>query len=217
MKSCLMMMCFAVLAVSTAPAQQKKAVPPPPKPADQGPSLEVTMKFIQDRLSEQGRLSFEVFQHDDLTGKDEAQQYSFEMSNPIFDSAGCTYRYQGALKLVPGGGSTEWQKTAIPLKGIKSVRVMPVERWWNPELAEQGTPARSARVEPAYFVLSLGRAEKGVSCTRDGKAIECGEPTLFDQLANVAFFREEDMANRVAKAMVHAVELCGGGSKPEAF
>jgi uncharacterized protein (DUF2384 family) len=30
-------------------------------------------------------------------------------------------------------------------------------------------------------------------------------------------FREEEMANRVAKAMVHAVELCGGGAKPEPF
>jgi hypothetical protein len=26
---------------------------------------------------------------------------------------------------------------------------------------------------------------------------------------------QEEMANRIAKAMVHAVELCGGGSKPE--
>jgi hypothetical protein len=30
-------------------------------------------------------------------------------------------------------------------------------------------------------------------------------------------FRDEDMANRVAKALVHAVELCGGGGKPEPF
>jgi hypothetical protein len=30
--------------------------------------------------------------------------------------------------------------------------------------------------------------------------------------------RDEDLANRVAKAMLHAVELCGGGgSKPEPF
>jgi alpha-D-ribose 1-methylphosphonate 5-phosphate C-P lyase len=30
-------------------------------------------------------------------------------------------------------------------------------------------------------------------------------------------FLDEDTANRVAKAMLHAVELCGGGSKPEPF
>jgi len=31
------------------------------------------------------------------------------------------------------------------------------------------------------------------------------------------YFLDEDVANRIAKAMVHAVELCGGGSKPEPF
>jgi hypothetical protein len=31
------------------------------------------------------------------------------------------------------------------------------------------------------------------------------------------YFLDEDVANRTAKAMVHAVELCGGGSKPEPF
>jgi hypothetical protein len=31
------------------------------------------------------------------------------------------------------------------------------------------------------------------------------------------FFVDEDVANRVAKAMLHAVELCGGGAKPEPF
>jgi hypothetical protein len=27
------------------------------------------------------------------------------------------------------------------------------------------------------------------------------------------YFADEDTANRVAKAMIHAVELCGGGDK----
>jgi len=31
------------------------------------------------------------------------------------------------------------------------------------------------------------------------------------------FFRDSEMANRIAKALVHAVELCGGGSQPEPF
>lgn len=30
-------------------------------------------------------------------------------------------------------------------------------------------------------------------------------------------FSDEQMSNHVAKAMVHAVELCGGGGKPEPF
>jgi hypothetical protein len=30
-------------------------------------------------------------------------------------------------------------------------------------------------------------------------------------------FYEQELADRVAKALVHAVELCGGGPKPEPF
>jgi len=38
-----------------------KAVPPPPKPADEGPSLEVTMKFIQDKLNDIGPVTHGLF------------------------------------------------------------------------------------------------------------------------------------------------------------
>jgi len=34
---------------------------------------------------------------------------------------------------------------------------------------------------------------------------------------NSFVFFDEQLANRMAKAMVHAVELCGGGSEPEPF
>jgi hypothetical protein len=34
---------------------------------------------------------------------------------------------------------------------------------------------------------------------------------------NTFRFTDANLADRVAKAMVHAVELCGGGSKPEPF
>src|SRR5208282_5606509 len=60
MKRCLIAMCFAVLAVSASIAQEKTAVLPPPKPADGGPSLEITMKFIQDQLNDQGTVRYAV-------------------------------------------------------------------------------------------------------------------------------------------------------------
>jgi len=50
MKRCLTMISCALLAASAALAQEKKDAPPPPKPVDNGPGLEVTMKFIQDKL-----------------------------------------------------------------------------------------------------------------------------------------------------------------------
>jgi hypothetical protein len=42
-----------------------------------------------------------------------------------------------------------------------------------------------------------------------------------DQLSSschfVLHFRDEEMADRVAKAMIHDIEICGGGSQPEPF
>jgi hypothetical protein len=55
MKRCVLTMCLVSLVVSVALAQ-KKTAPPPPKPADKGPSLVDTMKFIQDKLTDQNKI-----------------------------------------------------------------------------------------------------------------------------------------------------------------
>ena len=54
-RRCVMTMCLVSLVVSVALAQ-KKTAPPPPKPADKGPSLVDTMKFIQDKLTDQNKI-----------------------------------------------------------------------------------------------------------------------------------------------------------------
>jgi hypothetical protein len=80
MKRSLLTMCFAVLTVSGALAQQKKAVPPP-KPAD-GPSLEVTMKFIQDKMNDVGPVNYVEYNHDNVAArKFITQRTSLELSN----------------------------------------------------------------------------------------------------------------------------------------
>src|SRR5580700_11220871 len=78
MKRGLMAIGFAVLAVSWALAQQKKSVLPPPKPADEGPSLEVTMKFIQDKLNDVGAVNYATYTHDNAAGNDWTNQFRVE-------------------------------------------------------------------------------------------------------------------------------------------
>ncbi len=58
-----------------------------------------------------------------------------------------------------------------------------------------GAPEWSFKIEPPIITLLVRKNTKET---------------------NVLRFSDEDMANRVAKAMLHAVELCGG-SKPEPF
>jgi hypothetical protein len=104
MKRCSMMICFAVLAVSTASAQEKKAVPPPPKPADEGSSLGVmpagadlasTMKAIEDRLRSTGRITWTqntmVIRPIDngVNFENAREKFSEQVTNVTADSRNC--------------------------------------------------------------------------------------------------------------------------------
>jgi hypothetical protein len=62
------LMLIVSIAVSVAALAQD--VPPPPKPADAGPSLETTMKFIQERLEAIGPVNFILYLRDNKDGSD---------------------------------------------------------------------------------------------------------------------------------------------------
>jgi hypothetical protein len=75
---------------------------------------------------------------------------------------------------------------------VQDIVVLPQEQNQQKANARSGHPEWTPRVEPALFTL-VARRPKGVE--------------------NAFLFSEEEMAGRIAKAMVHAVELCGGGNK----
>jgi hypothetical protein len=52
---------------SAALAQQKETAPPAPKPAAEEPSLEETMKLIQDKLNDVGPMNFAEYIHDNAS------------------------------------------------------------------------------------------------------------------------------------------------------
>jgi hypothetical protein len=226
MKPSLMTMCGVVLAVSTALSAQKKAVPPQPKPADQGPSLAVTAKFIQDKLNEEGNINYQEYTHDSIDGKDvPLNNFSFGVpSFEITEACGYTLKQKWAL----GQGSAEKLATQSEpttaaqsgsLSSIKSVRVTNIDDWLTQELINENMPSKTARVVPELFVLRL-IAPPPEQCTENGRDLKVNGvcPTPFwAVMLDTWRFHDVDTANRVAKAVVHAVELCGGGSPPEPF
>jgi hypothetical protein len=208
----------AILAQGAAPADSQPAA----APAASEPTLAETMKFIQDKLNEQRRFNFALYTHDNQSGEDDSIQYGFEITNAV--SNGCSLSYKANITSSEKGarGATTTHNsnstTDMNMKFMKAVQVMAADYWWNQEMADDGTPAKTAQVQPGYFLISLGPASKGGECTRNGKPIACPEPGTIDRLFKTLSFRDEDVANRVAKAMMHAVELCGGGQKsPEPF
>jgi hypothetical protein len=181
-----------LLATTTALAQQN--VPPPPKPAPDGPSLEVTLKFIQEKIEEVGKLNYAVYLHDSANNNDWVNQQSAEWSNVVASPALCRISYHWHV--------TENDKVRVDgdfwfsLQTVQDVVVMPFEQDFKLANTNNGHPTWGSKVNPSMWSL-IARRPKG--------------------FANTFYFREEAMANRMAKALVHAVELCGGGKKEEPF
>jgi hypothetical protein len=191
------MLMTIVFAGATALAQV--AVPPPPQPApdrgeSHGPSLEVTMKFIQDKLNTVGTVNFAGYVHDSANNTDGVQKFSSTISNAAANAGACALSYH---RLVINNGSREHDENiVINLRDVQSIAVLPDEQDWQMYLVRTGDSTKTVKDVPDISALVIK--------LNNGK-----DPTLR--------FYEQELADRVAKALVHAVELCGGGPKPEPF
>jgi hypothetical protein len=159
-----------------------------------GPSLEVTMKFIQDKLNTVGTVNFAGYVHDPAYDNDGVEKFSVIISNAVASPGTCSLSYH---RLVYNNGRKEHnENVAINLREVQNISVVPDEQDWQMYLARTGDSAKTVRDVPEIIAL--------VFKLNNGQ-----DPTIR--------FYEQDLADRVAKALVHAVELCGGGPKPEPF
>ena len=167
---------------------QKKGVTPPPKPEDNGPSLEATMNFIREKLNGLAPMGYVLYFHDNVAGTDWATQAKTTVSDVVADPSACRISY--LLKIEhPGGEATNVNMLGAITK-IKQIAVVPAKQWVERTNAADH-PSWAVTVSPPFFVVEM-----------DGPFLP-----LYD----------EELANRLAKAITHAVELCGGGSAPEPF
>jgi hypothetical protein len=233
MKRCLMTTCFAILAVSSALAQEKKTVPPPPKPTDEGPSLEVTMKFIQDKLNELGTVGW-VDTRSDLNGV--LSRSTYLIFDVVADASSCTLHaktkkttqtelaegatYNEGGKAVSGDDLHHESITTStgPFQDVDSIRVESPQDFRNRINADAGHPemiVATISSTPAIYSLSLYAKKKDTFSFHVVNSSGKKPPQTFDGVSNGISFDllDEDTANRLAKAMLHAVELCGGGNK----
>ncbi len=194
MKRCLMTICVVVLSMSAASSQEKKDAPPPPKSEDPGPSLEATMKFIQDKLNDVGPVNFANYTHDNAVGNDWTTQFKLEVTKVVADPSACRVSYHWKTEL--NGKAQQDLDISFFLKEVAEVVAMPMEEKYKETNTVLGHPSWSTKSDPPVFALKVHRTDKKYS--------------FFP-------FYDEQLPNRVAKALVHAVELCGGGSPPEPF
>jgi hypothetical protein len=181
--------CFVVLFGGLAFAQQ--SVAPPPQPAANGPSLAVTMRFIQDMMNQQGKINYALYTHDNSNGEDwPVYQISIETTNAVADPATCSITWH---KVTANGGNVGFDgNLSLDLRNVLTFEVRTSTYEAKMEDTANGHPALDKRQDPPYFAVTA---------------------KLKGNTETPLFFSSEEIANRIAKAMVHAVELCGGGNK----
>ncbi|MGA2832670.1 MAG: hypothetical protein ABSE55_06320 [Terracidiphilus sp.] len=163
----------------------------PAQPAANGPTLAETMQFIQDKLNDIGKIAFVEFIQDTNNGSTSTETITDEISNVVADQSQCRISYHG--KGSQNGNIYKDTNSDFSLRDVQEIVVKREEQYETEFDAKTGKPNLiSTSTSPSITALILRRPH--------------GEENSF-------FFTEADLSDRVARAMQHAVELCGGGSK----
>ena len=151
-------------------------------------NLKDTMKEIQDGLNNLGPVSYVLKYHNDATGEDKPLSYKVEISKVSADPNTCFLIYEQRTNLNAAHQDTG---SVIQMRGVKRIFVRTMEQ----EVAASGVleehPGFSVKSAPPVFVVEPERSDSS-------------EKSMF-------FFLNDAQANKMAKALIHAAELCGGG------
>jgi hypothetical protein len=155
------------------------------------PSRSETFKFIAEKVNQQGTVNVAGYVHDNATNKDSLVRESWEQSKLMIDPhKKCKMSYH--KRIVVNGTTSEDADFWAVLGGVDKVEVLPIEQAWKRFDSRAGNTTLSYKADPAVSVVRVN--------VHDGSYLDFA-------------FYEEDMANRVAKALGHAVDLCGGGKE----
>ena len=156
-----------------------------------GPSLADTMNSVMKMLVQQGDVNFVTFNHNTKTSEDATNTFHSSITHISPDPDHCTFYYH--YTEARDGTTTSDANSGIPLKLLSSIEVLSVIEAKNRAAAMAGTPnIVVSQSSPDVFLVDAMRT---------------------DGSANFIYFYDQDTANRVAKALTHAMELCGGGSR----
>jgi hypothetical protein len=209
----------------------QQSAPPPAQPAGSGPTLAETMQFIQEKLTEQGKVGWA----ETLSNQPEVTRRSIVLlADVMADPAACTlYTTETADQTLdlPAGKTLKPGYTAddfrthtvetdtIPFKQVEKITVEKMQDLTNQAYAEAAHPEITVTVTPSVFYVKLW-ASSAIFAVHTSTTNGRRAPVEKDVASKINgfTFRDEETANKVAKAMAHAMELCGGGvPKKELF
>ena len=148
-------------------------------------SLSDTMKFLNDKLP--SKVNYAMYGHNTITGTDSpVTKKSYELSYVITSASGCSIRFNKQVD-----GQSE-QPATLSLKRVQDVVLQQMDQATQQAVAKAGQPEVTVTVTPAIFqVVAKVDATHGM----------------------LVMYYDETLADRVTKALQHAVDLCGGGNK----
>ena len=198
-----------------ASAEQPPAAVVPAAPvaalAASSPTLAETMKFIQVKLNDNNKTSWIDYAKPTRgAGSGWIDTVTHEFSSVVADTGQCRISYHIFTKHSEpyrwlatsdgrnnNGKNNKGEDISFSLRSVQEIVVKPWEQYETEWLAKNGHPdATVISSAPATTALVV-RQPHGVE--------------------NVFTFDDAALADRVAKAMVHSVELCGGGKSEEPF
>jgi hypothetical protein len=186
---------LVLTAFSTAFAQQPVA--PTPK-TGKVLSLAETMQLLQKELNAFGKSNFTVITRDELGGPDHIAPYTSEISHVVADSASCTVRYHWKSSSPDNVNVLEDSDFSLNLHDVQSVRVMTYVQYVR-EVDGEDTD----HTDPKDWYTKF-----------DPPMLMLYPQVPGDKAGEYGFvFADEVLANRIAKTLTRAVELCGGGNK----
>jgi hypothetical protein len=200
----------AILAQGSASAEQPPAAVMPAAPvaalAASSPTLADTMKFIQDKLNDNNKTSWiDNAQRTLDAGTKWTDTVTHEFSSVVADTGQCRISYHifskhslpyWAMKTSDGKNNKGEDKT-FSLRSVQEIVVKPWEQYETECMAKIGHPETIVTATNPAMIALVVRQPHGVE--------------------NVFTFADAALADRIARAMVHAVELCGGGKSEEPF
>jgi len=179
---------YAVLAqgeTAARPAEQ----PPAAVSAASGPSLAESMQFVQDNLNGLGKVAWGDFCQDTSNGSTWTDTLTSEIGNVVADQNQCRISFH--RKAANGDKTYTDEDSVFSLRDVREIVVEPYEKAETEWSAKNGHPnIITVSTSPSVTALIV-RSSKG-------------EEDVFR-------FTDATLADRVAKALNLAVELCGGG------
>jgi len=182
---------FSIMVLALTGSAKAQEIPPLPPLRGDAASLNDTMKFIQDKLP--GRVNYMLYPHDNVAGRDFTPiKRSFVLTEVAADATRCSIGFHSQFD---NGKSVVEKDGEILLKQVREVVISQMETVLQQANARAGHPEHGVKVDPS-IALVIVKSEPNHSM-------------MFN-------FYDENLAERVSRALQHAVSLCGGG-KPETF